>query len=34
MAWQIEGPGPLTSAALEKGITQVFYQVIGAFIIK
>ena len=34
MAWQIEGPGPLTSAALEKGIKQVFYRVIGAFIIK
>ena len=24
MAWQIEGPRPLTSAALEKGIKEVF----------
>ena len=34
MAWQIEGPGPLTSAALEKGIQKVFYQVIRAFTIE
>ena len=34
MAWQIEGPGPLTSAALEKGIREVFYRVVRAFTIE
>ena len=34
LAWQIEGPGPLTSAALEKGIKEVFYRVIRAFTIE
>ena len=33
-AWQIKGPGPLTSAALEKGIKEVFYRVIRAFTIE
>lgn len=33
-AWIIEGPGPLTSAALEKGIKEVSYRVIRAFTIE
>ena len=33
-ASEIEGPGPLTSAALEKGIKEVFYRVIRAFTIE
>ena len=33
-AWHIEGPGPLASAALEKGTKEVFYRVIRAFTIE
>ena len=31
MGWQVEGPGPLTSKALEHGIKEVSYTVVLSF---